>query len=112
VYNTPSTGISSTAVSAIQVDWFSGTTTNAASGFEDSSMRLNVALSNTDSAGSSTVWNGLRIVLASSTVTSTQTFNGLKFDNITAGPGVETAIQFGTGWDRSIQWLHSTATLV
>jgi hypothetical protein len=101
INNTTSTGVTTTGVSALQISYYGG-----AANVEASAERIDFSPNPNDGG----TWNGLRIV-ASSTKGTTTTINGIKFDNIVPGTGTETALQFGTGWDQSIQWLNPTSSL-
>ena len=84
-------GTNTTGVSALQVTYVGGTTN-----IEASSQRVDI----TPGSASGSTWNALRIV--GSTTASGVNMNGIKFDNLTAGTGTETALLIGTGWDYGI----------
>jgi hypothetical protein len=102
-------GVSTAGVSGLQVDYYGGTSSVS---MEASAARFNITPGTSTVEGVTTTWNGIRIV-ALGTGTSTTALNGIKFDTLqNPGSGIETAIQFGQGWDRSLVWLNPTSTLV
>jgi hypothetical protein len=87
-------------VNAEQIDYYAALS-NAA--FQASALRVNITNTST-LAGSTT--SALRIVATTST--SPGLLNGLKVDAITAGSGVASAINVGTGWTNVIQSTNFT----
>lgn len=88
--------ITTAGINAQQLDYYAALNTASA---EASSDRINITNTSTTA---STVTDGVRIVVSSSTATGST--NALKIDNITAGSGTETAINLGTGYDNLLSY--------
>ncbi|MDB5176262.1 MAG: hypothetical protein JWM81_1120 [Candidatus Saccharibacteria bacterium] len=87
--------ITGDGINAQQIDYYAALS-NAA--YQTSALRVNIT--NTSTVAGSTT-DALRLVVTTST--SSGVVNGLRIDAITAGTGVASAINVGTGWTNVIQ---------
>jgi hypothetical protein len=78
----------------LKINYFANQSTNS-----NQSSAEKIVLTNT-STTANTITNGLKISTTSSA--ATQTTNGILIDALTAGPGTETGINIGAGWDTGL----------
>ncbi len=105
IANASATAVNTAGVNALSVFYVGGAGTG---GIESAAERIDIA------PGASGTWSGLRIVSQSTTAAGVNE-NGIKIDSLAnPGPGTETGIQIGTGWDKAISILggplQSTST--
>ncbi len=87
--------INTSGVSNLQLNYLGGTT----AGIESSAERIDI----TPGTGSNSIWNGLRIVGASTGPLSGVGINGIKLQgSIIPGAGTETAMYVDRGWDNAL----------
>jgi hypothetical protein len=91
-------GITTAGISALQVHY-----TGGAGAIESSASRVDLDAGTT----SGSTWNGFRVVTTTPAATGV-TINGIKFDNITAGAGINNIFYAGTGYDNIMVYNGNT----
>ena len=92
--------VATAGVSAMQINYTGGT-----GAIEASAIRSDM----TPGTTSGSTWNAFRVAATAAAVTGV-TFNGIKFDNKTAGAGTSRAFYVGTGYDEILNY-NGTAVI-